>query len=185
VKSLGVSLTSFYRWRTEYGSTDRDAVKRIKELERENVRLKRLVEKPGPRYPDPEGGGQGGILSSALARRAIQHVNGIFDISQRRACRLLGQHRSVQRRALRENPYRTRLAARLRALSRKHPRRGWRHMQDLLSREGWRVNHKPLRHVWREEGLNGPQIRRKRSRIGSSSGGIMRKRATMKNEVWA
>jgi len=58
-------------------------------------------------------------------------------------------------------------------------------MQDLLSREGWRVNHKPLRHVWREEGLKVPQIRRKRSRIGSSSGGIMRKRATMKNEVWA
>jgi len=112
-------------------------------------------------------------------------VSGIFDISQRRACRLLGQHRSVQRRALRENSYRARLARRLRALSRKHPRRGWRHMQDLLSREGWRVNHKPLRHVWREEGLKVPQIRRKRSRIGSSSGGIMRKRATMKNEVWA
>jgi len=47
------------------------------------------------------------------------------------------------------------------------------------------VNHKPLRHVWREEGLKVPQIRRKRSRIGSSSDGIMRKRATRKNEVWA
>lgn len=34
---------SFYRWRAEYGSTDRDAVKRMKELERENARLKRLA----------------------------------------------------------------------------------------------------------------------------------------------
>ncbi len=42
-KSLGVSLMSLHRWRTEYGSTDRDAVKRLKELERENGRLKRLV----------------------------------------------------------------------------------------------------------------------------------------------
>ena len=42
-KSLGVSLMTLYRWRTEYGSTDRDAVKRLKELERENGRLKRLV----------------------------------------------------------------------------------------------------------------------------------------------
>ena len=43
VKSLGVSLMTLHRWRTEYGSTDRDAVKRLKELERENGRLKRLV----------------------------------------------------------------------------------------------------------------------------------------------
>ena len=42
-KSLGVSLITLHRWRTEYGSTDRDAVKRLKELERENGRLKRLV----------------------------------------------------------------------------------------------------------------------------------------------
>ena len=42
-KSLGVSLMTLHRWRTEYGSTDRDAVKRLKELERESGRLKRLV----------------------------------------------------------------------------------------------------------------------------------------------
>ena len=42
-KSLGVSLMTLHRWRTKYGSTDRDAVKRLKELERENGRLKRLV----------------------------------------------------------------------------------------------------------------------------------------------
>jgi len=42
-KSLGVPLMTLHRWRTEYGSTDRDAVKRLKELERENGRLKRLV----------------------------------------------------------------------------------------------------------------------------------------------
>ena len=42
-KSLGVSLMTLHRWRTEYGSTDRDAVKRLKELERENGRLKGLV----------------------------------------------------------------------------------------------------------------------------------------------
>jgi hypothetical protein len=62
----------------------------------------------------------------------------------------------VQQRKLVENTYRTRLATLLRALSRKHPRRGWQYMQDLLGREGWRVNHKPLRTVWRGEGLKVP-----------------------------
>ena len=41
--SLGGSLMTLHRWRTEYGSTDRDAVKRLKELESENGRPKRLV----------------------------------------------------------------------------------------------------------------------------------------------
>ncbi len=61
-KKLGVSLATLQRWRTEYGSSDRDAVKRLKELERENGRLKRLVEGSSPRHPDPEGGGLGFIV---------------------------------------------------------------------------------------------------------------------------
>jgi len=57
-------------------------------------------------------------------------------------------------------------------------------MQDLLGREGWRVNHKPLRHVWREEGLKVSQFRRKKRRIGSAESGILRKQSMRKNEVW-
>jgi putative transposase len=41
--SFGVYLITLHLWRTEYGSADRDAVKRLKELERENGRPKRLV----------------------------------------------------------------------------------------------------------------------------------------------
>jgi putative transposase len=42
-RSLGVSEVTLYRWRAEYGAVDRDAVRRMKELEKENARLKRLV----------------------------------------------------------------------------------------------------------------------------------------------
>ncbi len=34
---------TLHRWRAEYGAVDRDAVRRMKELEKENARLKRLV----------------------------------------------------------------------------------------------------------------------------------------------
>ncbi|NDG64518.1 MAG: hypothetical protein EBY29_13805 [Planctomycetes bacterium] len=97
---------------------------------------------------------------------------------------MIGQHRSVQRRRCVKNTCRIHLASRSHALSRKHPSRGWRHVQDLLGREGWRVNHKPLRHVWREEGLKVPQTRRKMRRIGSAQSGILRKQAIRKNQVW-
>ena len=42
-RSLGVSEVTLHRWRAEYGAMDRDAVRRMKELEKENARLKRLV----------------------------------------------------------------------------------------------------------------------------------------------
>ena len=42
-RGLGVSEASFYRWRTEYGGLKVDQARRMKELERENARLKRAV----------------------------------------------------------------------------------------------------------------------------------------------
>jgi putative transposase len=42
-KEAGVSEQSYYRWRKEYGGLEIDQAKRMKELERENQRLKRLV----------------------------------------------------------------------------------------------------------------------------------------------
>ncbi len=42
-RKLGVSEQTYYRWRKEYGGLSRDQAKRLKELERENARLKRLV----------------------------------------------------------------------------------------------------------------------------------------------
>ena len=42
-RSLGVAEQTFYRWRKEYGGMRVDQAKRLKKLEKENLRLKRLV----------------------------------------------------------------------------------------------------------------------------------------------
>ena len=42
-RSLGVSEVTLHRWRAEYGAVDRDPVKRLKDLEQENARLRRLL----------------------------------------------------------------------------------------------------------------------------------------------
>ena len=43
VKKLGVTVQTYYRWRKEYGGLLMDQAKRLKELEKENARLKKLV----------------------------------------------------------------------------------------------------------------------------------------------
>ena len=42
-KKIGVTPQSYYRWRKQYGGLEVDQVKRFKELEKENARLKKLV----------------------------------------------------------------------------------------------------------------------------------------------
>ena len=43
VRQLGVTDQTYYRWRKEYGGLKVDQAKRLKELEKENTRLKKLV----------------------------------------------------------------------------------------------------------------------------------------------
>jgi len=108
----------------------------------------------------------------------------VMDVSERRACRAVGQHRSTQRRPVPPNPERDRLVARMRELAMANPRRGWRYILDLLHGEGWRIGARLMRRLWRAEGLLVPQRRRKRRRIGTGENGIVRRRATARNEVW-
>ena len=43
IRSIGVTEVTYYRWRSEYGGLKGDQVKRLKELEAENTRLRRAV----------------------------------------------------------------------------------------------------------------------------------------------
>ncbi len=42
-RKLGISEATFHRWRNQYGGMKADAMKRLKELEKENARLKKIV----------------------------------------------------------------------------------------------------------------------------------------------
>jgi transposase-like protein len=43
IRSIGVSEVTYYRWRQEFGGLKSDQVKRLKELEAENTRLRRAI----------------------------------------------------------------------------------------------------------------------------------------------
>lgn len=105
-------------------------------------------------------------------------------ISQRRACRVLGQPRPTQRYQPRRRDDEGKLIQRILELVRRHPRYGYRRIGQLLVGEGWRVNRKRIWRLWRQQGLKVPQKRRKKRRLGHSANGIMRRRAEHKDHVW-
>lgn len=118
-------------------------------------------------------------------RRAVISLMENHGVSERRACRVLGQPRSTQRSAQPlPNDTEHRLRARLRAISNKHTRWGYRRATTVLKREGWDVNKKRVQRLWRDKGLRVQRRCRKRRRGPSVESGKLR-RAVMPNEVWA
>ena len=98
IRQLGISEVTFYRWRKEYGGMSGDQLRRLKELEKENERLRRCGLRPDARQADPGRGGPGKLLSPSRRCQCIDQVRVRLRVSERRACRVLGQHCSTQRR---------------------------------------------------------------------------------------
>jgi putative transposase len=106
-------------------------------------------------------------------------------LSQRRACQIVGQHRSTQRHRPGEVDPDKDLRAWLCRFAREHQRWGYRRAHAVLQREGHHVNAKKVQRIWREEGLRVPPRRRKRRRLGDSATPAGRLRAAHPNHVWA
>jgi len=106
-------------------------------------------------------------------------------ISQRRACRVLGQARSTQRQERDVSGEEERLVTRMIALATQYGRYGYRRITALLRAEGWRVNHKRVERIWRQEGLKVPQKQSKRGRLWLNEGSCIRLRPERKNHVWS
>ncbi len=115
------------------------------------------------------------------------HLQKTFEVSERRACRVLDQPRSSQRYVSTKAGKDTALVERMVALSQQNPRYGYRRVWALLGREGWAVNKKKrVQRLWREAGLKVPAAReRKRRRLGSSENGCTRRRAEYIDHVWS
>ena len=98
-RHLEVSEQTYHRWRAQYGGMKADDVRRLKELEVENTRLKRIVADKELENLRAAGDREGKLVSPSRRRRAVHMLCDRLDISQRRACQIVGQHRSTQRHA--------------------------------------------------------------------------------------
>ncbi len=106
-------------------------------------------------------------------------------VSERRACRTLGQHRSTQRKVPQGRADEERLTDDIIELADKYGRYGYRMVTGLLNNAGWQVNHKRVERIWRREGLKVPQKQKKKRRLWLNDGSCVRLRPERPNQVWS
>lgn len=106
-------------------------------------------------------------------------------MSERRACRVLRQHRSTQWRKPVKRDDEDTLTASIIQLATQFGRYGYKRITALLKAEGWHVNHKRVYRIWRREGLKVPQKQPKRGRLWLNDGSCIRLRPQHRNHVWA
>lgn len=127
-------------------------------------------------------------MSPARRRDAVRFLVKRRPVSERRACQLLGQHRSTQRYQRLPAEYELRLVARMNELAAAHPRYGYRRIWSLLRSEGWRVNRKRIERLWRLEGHRVPPRRSMKSgkkALGTGDQSIWSLPATAPNHIWS
>jgi transposase InsO family protein len=188
-RRIAVSEQTYYRWRKEYGGLKTDQARRMKDLEEGSGEGEPSAAPcdlgSDARQTDPAGGSKGKLLSPARRRRCIDQIKEVLDVSERRVCRVLGQHRSTQRKVPCGADDEQALTDDVVALAKQYGRYGYRRVTALLHAAGWSVNHKRVERIWRREGLKVPQRQPKRSRLWLNDGSCIRLRPKYPGHVWA
>ena len=116
----------------------------------------------------------------------IVKVQDKLGVSERRACKVLDQSRTTQRRSLSPSSDEKQLTDDITTLATKYGRYGYRRIMALLNNEyGWRVNHKRVERIWRKEGLKVPKKQPKRGRLWLNDSSCIRLRPKYKDHVWS
>jgi transposase InsO family protein len=127
------------------------------------------------------------MVSPSRRRDAVTYLCRRHRVSERRACRLVDQHRSTHRYRAQPPDLELRLVARMNELAAAYPRYGYRRIHALLRAEGFEVNRKRVERLWRLEGHRVP-ARRGRSgqrAVGGAAGASWNLQATRPNEIWS
>ncbi|MBX4994783.1 IS3 family transposase [Rhizobium binae] len=162
----GISEATFYNWKAKFGGMDVSEAKRLKALEDENAKLKKLLaeqmldaaalrELLGKKMVGP-----------AAKREAVTHLKAVMGLSERRACQIISADRkTIRYRSSR--PPEVDLRAKLRDLANERRRFGYRRLFILLRRDGEPSGVNRIYRLYREEGLSVRKRKARRRAVGT------------------
>ena len=108
-----------------------------------------------------------------------------FQVSERRACCVVGQSRGTQRYSPILRSDEDALTRDIVSLAGQYGRYGYRRITALLQHDGWQVGKDRVQRIWRREGLKAPAKQKPRRRLWLNDGSCIRLRPERRNHVWS
>ena len=122
-------------------------------------------------------------MKAQQRREAVAYLRGHYGVSERRACLVVGQPRSVQWYKSRRPPQDA-LKRRIKELAEVRVCYGYKRIHVMLRREGWRINHKRVQRLSCELGLQ-LRSRRPRRHVSAAHRQLPKRLARRPNEAWS
>ncbi|WP_410014157.1 IS3 family transposase [Sodalis sp. C49] len=151
-RKMGISEATFFNWKKKFGGMGVAELRRLRQLEDENQRLKRLVADLSLDKEMLQDVLKTKVLKPARKREIVHFLLDAYRVGIRRACQTIPMSRSVYHyRSCRDDRV---LTMRIREIAETRIRYGCERIHVQLRREGWRVNHKKTHRIYCQEGLN-------------------------------
>ncbi|WP_404947955.1 IS3 family transposase [Rubrivivax sp. JA1026] len=176
----GFSDATFYKWRSKFGGMEASDAKRLRELEEENAKLKKLLAEAHLDMHALKSVLGVKPLAPRAKREAIGRLVQEHQLSERRACRLVGLSRDSYRHPPEADAATRELAARIVEIA--HVRRRFGRIHDLLRPEFPGVNHK---RVWRLYAAANLAVRKRKKVRRPPAERVPLQAARSVNEVWS
>ena len=117
-------------------------------------------------------------------RAIVDRVQQKLGVSQRRACKVLGQSRSTQRYESKLEEQDAELLEEIRVIATAHPRYGYRRVAAILRRRGHQINLKRVHRLWKKAGLQVKRIPKSKRARGHSANSCAKRKAEHPNDIW-
>ncbi|MCW5701198.1 MAG: IS3 family transposase [Bradyrhizobium sp.] len=181
-RKAGISQATYFNWKKKYDGLLPSEMRRLKRLEDENAKLKKLVADLSLDKEMLQDVIRRKPVKPGRKRKLVDEVRGEWQVSIRKACAALEFDRSTYHYKSRRSGQAA-LETRIREICHARVRYGYRRVHVLLRREGWRHGQNKTRRIYRELGLqlrNKAPKRRVKAKLRDD-----RRPATRANEIWA
>nr|WP_156422010.1 IS3 family transposase [Paucibacter sp. KCTC 42545] len=178
----GFSDATFYKWRAKYGGMQATDAKRLRELEGENAKLKRLLAEAHLDIHALKDVFGGKALAPQVRRDAATQMIAQHHLSERRACRLVGLSRDSYRNPPVVDEATQQLSAKIVEIAQVRRRFGYRRIHDLLRPQFPGVNHKRVYRLYSQAQL---AVRKRKKIRRAASERVPLTVPTRVNEVWS
>ncbi|MDN7992217.1 IS3 family transposase [Burkholderia orbicola] len=163
-RKYGISEATYYNWKAKFGGMTVSEAQRLKELEQENSKLKRLLAESMLDNAALKGPAGSKVASPQAKREAVRILMTERAMGVTRACGLVGISRSLFHYESRRRVDDEALTGRMMAIAAQKRRYGYRRIHVLLQRDGCFANHKRIWRLYSKAGLSVRKRRRKRRR---------------------